>query len=129
MDTQRGGGTVEQLWRHFQAREWDAARALLTDDFVADWPHTGERMVGPDNFIAVNENYPGEWQLELRRVVQEGDQAASEVAVTHVDDGTFFGASFFELRGGKIARATEYWISHATEAPPQWRAQWVERYE
>ncbi len=29
---------------------------------------------------------------------------------------------------GQIARGTEYWTDPPTEAPPAWRAEWVERY-
>ena len=34
---------------------------------------------------------------------------------------------FYELEGGKIRRATEYWVEGRAEEPPAWRARWVER--
>ena len=30
----------------------DAIRSLVTDDFVTDWPQSGERIEGLDNFFA-----------------------------------------------------------------------------
>jgi hypothetical protein len=43
-----------ELWHFIGACEWEKARALLTDDFEADWPQSNERIVGADNFIEVN---------------------------------------------------------------------------
>jgi ketosteroid isomerase-like protein len=77
--------------------------------------------------IAVNRNYPEGWTIRVLRVVQEGDAAVSEVAVDHADRGTFYVASFFDVRDGKILRATEYWVDPPANDPPAWRAEWVER--
>lgn len=119
---------VRSLWERFQARDWDAAGELLADDLVVEWPQTRERIRGRQNVIAVNRNYPEGWTIRVLRVLQDGDVAVSEVAVDHVDHGTFHAASFFEVRDGLIVRATEYWVDPPTAEPPAWRAQWVERY-
>ena len=37
---------VRRLWERFEARDWGAAAHELQEDFVADWPHTGERIRG-----------------------------------------------------------------------------------
>ena len=116
------------LWDRFQARDWDAAAELLAEGVVVDWPQTRERIRGRENVIAVNRNYPEGWTIRVLRVLQEGDVAVSEVAVDHVDHGTFHVASFFDVRDGQIARATEYWVDPPTTDPPAWRARWVERY-
>ena len=113
------------LWRLFDERRFEEARALLADDFVADWPQTRERIVGPDNFIQLNRNYPGEWRCHLRDLVVAGDRAATEVEIT---DGkqVVHAASFFTLHGGKIARAREFFADPGE--PPFDRGRWVERY-
>ena len=122
------GEIVRALWDRYQARDWDAAADLLAEDAVFDWPQTRERLRGRDNVIAVNRNYPEGWTIRVLRVLEHGDTAVSEVAVDHVDHGTFHAASFYEVRDGRIVRATEYWVDPPTEDPPAWRAQWVERY-
>jgi ketosteroid isomerase-like protein len=122
------GEVVRSLWERFQARDWDAAAELLAADVVVDWPQTRERMRGRENVIAVNRNYPEGWTIRVLRVLQEGDEAVSEVAVDHVEFGTFHAASFFDVRDGRIARATEYWVDPPSGEPPAWRARWVERY-
>ena len=119
---------VRELWAFFQARDWQAAGELLADDVVVEWPQTRERIRGRENVLAVNQHYPEGWTIRVLRVLSEGDLAVSEVAVDHVDHGTFHAASFFEVREGQIARGTEYWVDPPTEDPPAWRAEWVERY-
>ena len=89
---------VERLWALFEARDWDRAAAELADDFVAEWPRTGERFHGPDVFIAMNRAHPApNWHVAVKRVVAEGDQVAAEVEVTH-DDGVDFCLGFYEIR-------------------------------
>ncbi len=42
---------VERLWRAFDARDFERAGDELHDDFVAEWPHSGERIRGRENFL------------------------------------------------------------------------------
>ena len=119
---------VRELWDRFQARDWEAAGELLDEAIVVEWPQTRERIRGRENVLAVNRNYPEGWTIRVLRVLSEGDVAVSEVAVDHVGHGTFHAASFFEVHEGRITRGTEYWVDPPTEAPPAWRAEWVERY-
>lgn len=53
-----------QFWRHINDRNWDDARALLSDDFEAYWPQSREKIVGPDNFIAINPaSHAADWLI------------------------------------------------------------------
>ena len=59
METNENAGSVARnLWRCFDKARFHDALLLLSDDFVAIWPNTRERFVGPKNFIAMNEAYP-----------------------------------------------------------------------
>ena len=119
---------VERFWRTMNENDWHAAGRLLHDDYVLDWPQSGERIRGRDNFVAVNAHYPaaGRWRFTVRRLVADGQGAASDVTVT---DGalTARAVSFFEVRDGLIWRVTEYWPDPFE--PAAWRARWVERME
>jgi ketosteroid isomerase-like protein len=61
MSEQKNRATVEQLWQLFDARDFEAAGALLHDDFVCEWPQSRERIRGRENYVAINQNYPGTW--------------------------------------------------------------------
>ena len=125
MTEQQNANTVRQLWKSFNRRDFEAARNLIHPEFVCLWPSTRERIVGPDNFIAVNQNYPGNWQITIERVLAAGDQVVSEVTV-EIDGRQEPAVSFFELREGKIIKLTEYWP--IPYEPPVWRSRWVARY-
>jgi ketosteroid isomerase-like protein len=123
-DEQRN--VVERFWAAMATNDFRAAGALLHDDYVLDWPQSGERIRGRDNFVAVNERYPaaGRWEIVLRRIVADETGAATEVAVS---DGVTTGRAitFSEVRDGRIVRQIEYWPDPME--PAAWRARWVER--
>jgi ketosteroid isomerase-like protein len=123
-----GADAVRRLWELFEARRWDEAALELHDDFVADWPHTGERIRGRANYIELNRNYPEPWAIEMRRVVADGEEVALEAAVSH-PGGIAHAACFYTVRSGKIACGTEYWVDARSQEPPAWRARWVEPME
>jgi ketosteroid isomerase-like protein len=105
---------VERLWRALAAQQWETAEAEMHPNAVVEWPHTGESFVGRDAFIAVHRAFPGPWTLEIRRVVTEGRDIASEVVARSGED-VWYVASFFNLRDGRIQRAVEYWVTGEPE--------------
>ncbi|MFF3212084.1 nuclear transport factor 2 family protein [Streptomyces sp. NPDC002886] len=117
---------VEALWDRIQARDWDGVARLIAQDAVVEWPVSAERIVGRENFVAVNSEYPEGWSIRVLRIVAAGDEVASEVEVPHEDLGVFRAASFWTVRDGLIVRGTEYWTSPGADPRPQWRAAWVE---
>jgi ketosteroid isomerase-like protein len=117
---------LRNLWDHFEGRKWDRAAELLHPDFVADWPHTRERICGRENFIHINRHYPEPWKIEVVRIFGAGNLVVSELAVRH-PAGTSFCCSVAEIQEGQIFRATEYWADDDHEVP-DWRSQWVERF-
>jgi ketosteroid isomerase-like protein len=98
---------------------------LLHDDFLLEWPQSGERIRGAENFAAMNERYPaaGPWRFTVNRIVAGAASGVSDVTVTdgeRVDTAV----TFFELRDGRIWRMIEYWPEPF--APAGWRKALVE---
>ncbi len=119
---------VDRLWRAFDARDFERAGDELHDEFVAEWPHSGERIRGRENFIAVNRDHPDPWlSIDVRKLVAEGELVASEVAVPVEGSHPAYAASFFEFRDGKIVRLTEYWVEGSSQEPYESRAGVTER--
>ena len=117
MGVEEGGEPVAQLWRAFGRRDWGAARELLHPDLAAEWPQTGERF-DRGGYIAVNETYPGSWEISIRRIVALDDLVVSEVFIEHSEpERTTFAVGLYELEGGRIRRATEYWPAPAEPSP------------
>jgi limonene-1,2-epoxide hydrolase len=126
MDQDSNRHVVEQFWATMQTNDFRAAGQWLHNDYILDWPQSGERIRGRDNFAAINEHYPaaGRWQFTIHRLIADDNGVATEVTVT---DGVIVGRAitFSEVQDGKIIHQTEYWPD-PFEAP-EWRAQWVER--
>ena len=117
---------VRTLWDSIQARDWGAVASLIAEDAIVEWPVSAERIVGRDNYVAVNCEYPEGWSINVLRVVADGDQVVSEVEVPHAQLGKFRAASFWTVTGGQIVRGTEYWSSVGADQAPLWRAAYVE---
>ncbi len=117
---------VTQFWVAMQANDWAGAAAYFSDDYVLEWPQSGERIIGRANFVAVNTHYPaaGPWRFTLHRLVTEGDTVVSDVGVT---DGAIHARviTFSIVRDGQIVQQIEFWPDPF--AAPAWRAAWVER--
>lgn len=117
---------AEGLWRALQAGDWEAAGGHLHDDFVQEWPQSGERIVGRDNALAIERNFPGGLPtMRFRRTLAAGDLAVLEVELTYADGSRYLGVSVIELRDGKVVKETDYYAQPFQA--PAWRARWVER--
>jgi ketosteroid isomerase-like protein len=127
MDEQDAGSVAEALWRALQAGDWETAGGYLHDDFVQEWPQSGERIIGRDNAMAIEQHFPGGLPtMRFRRTLAGGDLAVLEVELTYADGSRFLGVSVFELRDGKVVKETDYYDARPFQAP-EWRAAWVER--
>lgn len=117
---------VERFWQTMGGNDFYAVGALLHDDFVLDWPQSGERIRGRERFALVNERYPaaGLWSFTINRLLADASGAVSDVTVTDTER-VDRAISFFEMRDGRIARIIEYWPEPSEAA--DWRAAWVER--
>ena len=117
---------VLELWACVQARDWPGMRRLLSDDLVVEWPVTGETFVGPDNYVAVQSEYPEGWSIRVLQVIAHGESVAAEVEVPQEDVGIFRLAMFATVRDGLIVQSKEYWSQLGVEQPPEWRARYRE---
>jgi hypothetical protein len=112
------------LEQHFEYTRSDPDRAheMYHEDAVLEFPQSGERFVGVENFREWRSNYPADTRFEFREVRGREDLWVAELSVTYNERPASLGISILELRGDKIARESIY----VTEGwdPPEWRAQW-----
>ncbi len=117
---------VQEFWRILATNDFYAVGALLAPDFVLEWPQSGERIRGAENFARVNAEYPahGAWVFTVHRIVGGEGAAVSDVSVS---DGVQHARalSFFTVEDGRIRRVVEFWPEPF--APAAWRAHLVER--
>jgi hypothetical protein len=121
----------------------DTLRALRHEEFVEDWPQSGERIRGAENMAQIDAHYPGgmptggvervvgsedRWVMTpsftLLHVSGTGDVYTALSRARYPDGSDWWIATFLEVRDAKIFRVTTLFAPRI-EAP-EWRAAWVE---
>lgn len=101
---------VREFWDLMKSNDFRSVGAVLSDDYVLEWPQSAERIRGRDNFAAMNEQYPahGPWRFTINRLIGNDGEAVSDVSVT---DGvqSARAISFFTVAGGKVVKMVEFW--------------------
>jgi ketosteroid isomerase-like protein len=89
------------------AEDWSVLRALLADDAVVRYEHTGEEL-DATAYVALNRDYPGRWRFEPQEVVDGGDRA---VLRARVSDGaeTHAVVVLASVLGGRLVDLVEVW--------------------
>jgi hypothetical protein len=114
----------KMLEQHFEYAGSDPARAheMYHEDAVLEFPQSGERFVGVENFRAWRSGYPAFTAFEFREIRGRGDLWVVELAISY-DGGKWNPAvSILEFRDDRIARESIY-VTETWEAP-DWRAKW-----
>ncbi len=103
-------------------------REYATDDFVEEWPQSGERLTR-DATIRMAEAYPAmsgtNPTFVYKRMLGGGDLFVVEGTVDYGDGVPVSYVGIGEIRDGKVSKMTEY-FANPFEAPA-WRADFVER--
>lgn len=115
--------TVRAALRHYaEATDPDVAHEIYHPDAVLEFPQSGERFEGVENFKAWRRIYPAKVDFELQRVRGRGDFWVAEAVVRYDGGAPYYGVSIVEFRGDRIVHETIYG-GDAWEAP-DWRAPW-----
>ena len=112
------------LEEHFENAHSDPAKAhaMYHDDAVLEFPQSGERFVGVENFREWRSNYPASTTVDFREIRGRDDVWVAEISIRYDKGPANFGVSILDFRGDKIARESIY-VAEGFEAP-EWRAQW-----
>jgi hypothetical protein len=121
MDAATVRAMLEQHFEHARS-DPDKAHAMYHEDAVLEFPQSGERFEGVENFREWRSNYPAKTTFEFREVRGREDVWVAELSVKYDDGPGSFGVSVLELRGDKIARESIY-VTEGFDAP-EWRARW-----
>ena len=101
------------------SHDWDGLPALLHDEFVCRYVHTGETF-DRDSWVRLNAEYPGFNHLVLEDLVSSGTRTVGRCHVTgHVDGELthFQVATFITVRDARISEMTEVWTDVVLTPP------------
>ena len=142
---------MERFAEALAANDLDAQDALIHDDYVCNWPQSGEVVRGRANRRAIIEAYPesnGGLRPMTDRIVGSddkfitgpptamwnmihvkgsGDDLFASGTITYSNGEIWHYASVFTLREGKIWRQVDYFAPKFDA--PGWRAPYTEREE
>lgn len=130
-DPQKMAAAFEEV---LKSGDFTRLAALLqeygTDDFVEEWPQSGERLTR-DAALRMGETYQDKTGMSPRftykRMLGGGDLFVVEGTIDYGDGIPVSYVGIGEVRDGKVSRMTEY-FANPFEAPA-WRADFVERME
>ena len=107
-----------------QTNEFRKATDFLTEDCEIYWPQSNELIIGRDNFIKINENYPsdGLWEFKINSIICEVNEVVTDVSVTN-GKLKARAITFHTVRSQLIHRQKEFWPDNFSA--PEWRKLWV----
>jgi hypothetical protein len=111
-------------------RVTELTKEYATDDFVEEWPQSGERLTKAaslklaENYQEMSGTTPS---FKYRRMLGGGDVFVVEGTIDYGDGVPVSYVGIGEMRDGKVSRMTEY-FANPFEAPA-WRADYVEKME
>jgi hypothetical protein len=130
-DVMELAGKIEAVMRAGDfAQLTQLIQEYATDDFVQEWPQSGERLT-KEASLRLAEKYPEmsgtSPKFDYRRMLGGGDTFVVEGTIDYGDGIPVRYVGIGEMREGKVARLTEY-FANPFEAPA-WRASFVEKSE
>ncbi len=141
-------GMFSKIADVMNGRDYDAFERLVTDDYVDEYPQSGEVVHGAKNARAIRENYPGggvpeqaveaastrigateaRWvrtpAFTLIHAEGTGNVGTATFRNRYPDGSIWWVINLVEMRGDKIARSTMF-FAPIFEAP-EWRKPYVE---
>lgn len=116
---------LERYYAAFNAADWNAFLNLLTEDVVHD-VNQGGRETGRDAFAVFMQRMNASYSERITDIVIMVNADGSRAAVEYTVLGTYLntdeglppahgqkyrlpGGAFFEVRGGKVARVSNYY--------------------
>ena len=103
-------------------KDEETAHEIYHDDAVLEFPQSGERCEGVENFKEWRTRYPADVAYRVRLVTTENNLFVGEISLSYDGGPWMFGVSLMEFREGKVTRERIY-VMEGWEAA-DWRAPW-----
>ena len=103
-------------WQAANARDWATFATTLHPQVEYRVPQTRELLCGAEALLAFYASYPGNWTLEITRLLVDGEQAVTTTAF-HVEQQTLTGIAFFTLKDGLVWRIDDWWPEDYSPPP------------
>jgi hypothetical protein len=112
---------LRRHWDHSGMDE-DIAHEIYHDDAVLEFPQSGERFEGVENFREWRRQYPADLTFHLRRINHREDLVVTEYLISYDGAPWMFTVSIMQFRGERVAHERIYIMDGF--APADWRRPW-----
>jgi hypothetical protein len=115
---------LQALRRHwdYAGRDEDVSHEIYHDDAVLEFPQSGERFEGVENFREWRRQYPARLKFHTRRITHRDDVVVVENLISYDNAPWMFTVNVLQFRDDKVAHERIY-IMDGWE-PAEWRAPW-----
>ena len=112
---------LERHWE-FSGSDEDLSHQIYHEDAVLEFPQSGERFEGVENFREWRRQYPADLKFHLRRINHRDDLVVTEYLISYNSAPWMFVVSIMQFRGDLVAHERIY-IMDGWDAA-EWRAPW-----
>ena len=112
---------LERHWE-YSGKDEDIAHEISHPDAVLEFPQSGERFEGVENFREWRRQYPAKLDFKIRRITRRDDFVVAENLISYDGGPWMFTVNMMEYRGDRVAHERIY-IMDGWEAA-EWRAPW-----
>ena len=112
---------LERHWK-YSGKDEDIAHEIYHADAVLEFPQSGERFEGVENFREWRRQYPAKLDFKIRRITIRDDFVVAENLISYDGGPWMFTVNMMEYRGNRVAHERIY-IMDGWEAA-EWRAPW-----
>ena len=114
---------VRAVLKHYlDSSDQDIAHEIYHEDAVLEFPQSGERFEGVENFREWRRIYPANVEYETRRMRGRDDLWIVEILARYDGGPWNYGVDILEFRDDKVAHESIY-VMEGWEAS-EWRAPW-----
>ncbi len=115
---------LRALRRHweYEGKDYDISHEIYHDDAVLEFPQSGERFEGLENFKTWRKQYPAALKFHMRRITHRDDLVVAENLISYDGKPWMYSVNLLEFRADKVAHERIY-IMDGWEAA-EWRAPW-----
>jgi hypothetical protein len=111
----------------FEGVDYDKSHEIYHDDAVLEFPQSGERFVGKQNFLTWRRKYPAKLDFKIRRISHDGDLWVAENLISYDGSPSMFTINILQFRGDRVAHERLY-VFEGFEAA-EWRGEWAEKFD
>ena len=115
---------LEALRRHwdYSGKDEDIASEIYHDDAVLEFPQSGERFEGVQNFREWRRRYPADLSFHTRRISHRDDLVVVENLISYNGAPWMFTVNVLHFRDERVEHERIY-IMDGWE-PAEWRTPW-----